>query len=154
MDKSLFDYNERPKQFGKKDFWKQVRRTINGEPVNEDQIDLITKQVSNVLNLKKDDKLLDLGCGNGALTVKFLQSVSKILGIDRSDYLIKIAKQNFENENLQFKCFELSSYINQNSIHNYNKCLMYGVSSFLEDEIIYSFQKKIITKKKLLFNVW
>ena len=85
MDKSLFDYNERPKQFGKKDFWKQVRRTINGEPVNEDQIDLITKQVSNVLNLKKDDKLLDLGCGNGALTVKFLQSVSKILGIDRSD---------------------------------------------------------------------
>ena len=42
MDKSLFDYNERPKQFGKKDFWKQVRRTINGEPVNEDQIDLHT----------------------------------------------------------------------------------------------------------------
>ena len=144
MDKSLFDYNERPKQFGKKDFWRQVRRTINGEPVKEDQIDLIIKQVRNMLDLKKSDKLLDLGCGNGALTVKFLPYVSKILGIDRSDYLIKIAKQNFEISNLKFECFELSNYTHRESIHNFNKCLLYGVSSFLEDEIIYSLSEKLL----------
>ena len=57
MDRSSYDYNERPKKFDENDFWRQVRRTINGEPVEEYQIDLIANQVVNLLSLKESDKL-------------------------------------------------------------------------------------------------
>ena len=60
MDKSSYDYDERPKRFDENDFWRQVRRTINGEPVEEYQINLITNQVVKLLNFKESDKLLDL----------------------------------------------------------------------------------------------
>ena len=31
------DYTERAKRFEKDDFWKQVRRTVNGKDVSDDQ---------------------------------------------------------------------------------------------------------------------
>ena len=71
MKDSEYDYTERPKLFDKNDFWRQVRRTINGKPVDETQINLIINQVCTILSLNKNDDLLDLGCGNGALTTRF-----------------------------------------------------------------------------------
>ena len=43
MKASEYDYTERPKLFDKNDFWRQVRRTIKGKPVDETQINLIVK---------------------------------------------------------------------------------------------------------------
>ena len=55
MKESEYDYRERPKLFSKNDFWRQVRRTINGKPVDETQIELIINQVCSVLNLNQND---------------------------------------------------------------------------------------------------
>lgn len=45
---------------------------------------------------------LDVGCGNGALTIKFYKYFNKTLGIDLSENGIKFA-QKFENEKIKFK---------------------------------------------------
>ena len=93
MRKSEFDYIERPKQFHEKDFWRQVRRTINGEPVPEEQIKMIEIQIRQLLKLCSSDHLLDIGCGNGALTNRLNIYVNTTKGIDHSNYLIDIAQK-------------------------------------------------------------
>ena len=111
MKKSEFDYLERPKQFDRDDFWRQVRRTINGVPVSEDQLEIIITQIVSSLDLQKTDDLLDIGCGNGALTVKLEPFVENILGVDYSDYLIGIAKEYFESSTLIFETLKIENLI-------------------------------------------
>lgn len=45
---------------------------------------------------------IDVGCGNGALTIKFYKYFKKSLGIDLSEEGIKFAKK-FENQNISFQ---------------------------------------------------
>ena len=156
MKASEYDYTIRPKLFDKDDFWRQVRRTINGKPVDETQINLIINQVCSILRLNQNDDLLDLGCGNGALTTRFTPYVSKIHGVDMSDYLIGIAKEYFCSSRLTFETNSISEIIDQNRLKSYNKCLLYGVSSFLEDDLIESLVFKFLQgsgKSILLGNV-
>ena len=136
MKDSEYDYTERPKLFDKNDFWRQVRRTINGKPVDETQINLIINQVCTILSLNKNDDLLDLGCGNGALTTRFSPYVSKIHGIDMSDYLIGVANEYFSTSKLTFESNTISAIIDQDRLKSYDKCLLYGVSSFLDDDLL------------------
>jgi len=58
-------------------------------------------QISNYL--KEGDWVLDLGCGNGRLATMFVNLPVNYLGIDQSNELIKIAKQQFANQdNIKF----------------------------------------------------
>ena len=79
-----------------KDFWGQVGRSIRGKSVDETQITLLVDAVVNGLRLAEADVLLDLCCGNGALTDRLFERCQGGVGVDFSDYLIAIAKQNFE----------------------------------------------------------
>src|SRR5579863_3993990 len=49
-------------------YWQQVRRTVNGKPISETQIMLIVKAITIGLSLNTADIVLDLACGNGALS--------------------------------------------------------------------------------------
>lgn len=91
-----YDYLERPKTCASDDFWGQVRRTVNGEAVSQEQIDMILSMVRHGLCLQPDDVLLDICCGNGRLGFEFFDEVSAYHGIDISPVLIEIAKENFE----------------------------------------------------------
>lgn len=93
---SDYDHKEFPKTVDSKDFWGQVKRTINGQPVTQEQIELIIRSVSKGLLFDKTDTLLDIGCGNGALSVLFFDKVKRFVGIDFSEFLISVAKENFE----------------------------------------------------------
>ena len=48
------------------------------------------------LCLGKEDALLDIGCGIGALSHYFFQDCGQLLGIDFSKYHISVAKTKFE----------------------------------------------------------
>jgi|MDTC01.2.fsa_nt_gb SAM-dependent methyltransferase len=135
MDKSKYDYEERAKKLEKNDYWGQVRRTVNGKAVGKDQIDLIYNQIKNNLQMKRDDNLIDIGCGNGILTNMFKEDVNTIFGIDRSKFLISVAKEKFQSQNIKYLCGEVPLVLEQIDFNNgFNKVLVYGVFSFFDNK--------------------
>ena len=126
------DYDSYAKQFGRTDYWKQVKRTVNGIPVSDDDIQLIVKRLSNKLDLKESDYLLDLACGNGALSQFLFNSIYKFHGVDQSSYLIDIAKSDFEKKDLfTFCCSDVMDYISSEiEPEKYTKVLCYGSFSY------------------------
>jgi SAM-dependent methyltransferase len=136
MSISEYDYTERPKQFERNDFWRQVRRTINGKPVDESQIQLIVVQIVSLLRLAPVDKLLDIGCGNGALSARLEAHIGELLGVDLSEYLVKVAIEHFSKPQMRFEQRRLEDIIGHPDFRKFNKGLLYGVSSFLDDVTI------------------
>lgn len=91
------DYEEYPKTLARDDFWGQVRRTMYGQRITEDDVAVTVDAIKDGLRLSSDDALLDLPCGNGALTARLFSSCGSVLGVDRSSYLIEIAREYFED---------------------------------------------------------
>jgi cyclopropane fatty-acyl-phospholipid synthase-like methyltransferase len=135
-NKSVYDYSERAKSCEPDDFWGQVRRTINGKPVPQEQIDLIVDAIDDGLNLQPDDVLLDIGCGNGALTRYFFEKCSASVGVDRSSYLTDIANKNFSvTGKHEFIFSDAVDYVsNAPDPERFTKVLCYGVFSFFSEE--------------------
>ncbi len=61
------------------------------------------------LNLKGNENILDLGCGNGLLTAKLARLVpnGNVIGVDASEGMIEVAKEK-EGNNLKFKLMDLN----------------------------------------------
>ena len=76
----------------------------------------IEHDLSKILNNPNYKSLnhLDVGCGNGALTIKFYKYFNKTLGIDLSEEGIKFAKK-FENEKIKFEHESIENLINNNN---------------------------------------
>jgi SAM-dependent methyltransferase len=97
MGQAWYDYVERPKQCAPDDFWDQVRRTVNGKPLPQEQLDLIFSMIRQALRFQPDDALLDLCCGNGRLGFEFFDEVREYLGVDMSPTLIEVGQKNFQS---------------------------------------------------------
>lgn len=96
LPKNLYDCLEYPKTCAPDDFWGQIRRTINGKPIPQEQIELIFSMIHEALHLQQSDVLLDIACGNGRLGYEFFNQIDEYLGVDLSPCLIEIAQKNFE----------------------------------------------------------
>lgn len=123
-----FDHDAYAKLRAPDDFWGQVRRTVNGVPVSADQINMIVNSIRSELDLKMDDTLLDIACGNGALSHLLFDSCSKYFGVDLSEYLISVAKGNFEAlPNYQFMQKGAAEYVRSEALpEKFSKVLCYG----------------------------
>jgi SAM-dependent methyltransferase len=77
------------------DFQSQVMRTPHGKPVGEEQVALIVAGIKRNLELEPNDVLLDLCCGNGAITDRIFASCQGGVGVDFTPYLIEVAQKNF-----------------------------------------------------------
>jgi 2-polyprenyl-3-methyl-5-hydroxy-6-metoxy-1,4-benzoquinol methylase len=55
-----------------------------------------------VENISKNDIVLDIGCGNGALTYDVAKKAKEVVGIDAEEKSIKFANKNYKRENLKF----------------------------------------------------
>ena len=53
-----------------------------------------------------------------------------------SDYLIGVANEYFSTSKLTFESNTISAIIDQDRLKSYDKCLLYGVSSFLDDDLL------------------
>jgi len=129
---SEYDYTVRAESCAKDDLWGQVRRTINGVAVPQEQIDMIVRAINKNLNFQPDDVLLDIGCGNAALTRYFFSRCDGAVGVDRSSYLIEVAKKNFESlPDFAFIHADAVEFIcNTQEYERFTKVLCYGVFSF------------------------
>jgi SAM-dependent methyltransferase len=90
-----WDYQEYPKTLPRDDFWGQVRRTIMGRRISEEEVGLLVDHIREQLRLRPGDILLDIGCGNGALAAKLFDDCAGYAGVDLSPYLIEVAQEFF-----------------------------------------------------------
>ena len=89
-------YEQYPKTLARDDFWGQVRRTVMGRRITEEEVSSLVDHLRELLELRPRDVLLDLGCGNGALSARLFDGCAGYAGVDLSTYLIEIAKAYFE----------------------------------------------------------
>ena len=66
----------------------------------------IIKKIVDVASVTKKDIVLEIGPGNGALTKELLDSVKKVIAVEKDGELIKKLKQTFEKE-IKEKTLEL-----------------------------------------------
>jgi len=135
MNKERFSfYKEHPKNCSPDDFWGQVKRTVNGTPVSQEQIDMIVNAVTNGLELKSNDVLLDLCCGNGALSTLLINSCSGGVGVDFSEYLISIANTYFANPDSQIYLFQdaLDFCKSPTTPYKFTKMVCYGSFPYVD----------------------
>ena len=127
------DYQEYPKTLPPDDYWGQVRRTVNGERVSEDQITMIVDAIKSGLEMTPDDVLLDLACGNGALTSRLFDCFASGLGVDSSEYLIEVASKNFKKNGFNYLVDSVEGFFGSTEENtNFTKVLCYGSFSFFD----------------------
>ncbi len=128
------DYDQHARTRPRDDLWGQVRRTVRGRPVPDAQIDMIVAAIHRQLRLETDDVLLDLACGNGALSHRLHPHCAASLGVDVSDYLIGIAAERFASAQHQFCIADAADYAEQEpQPGRFTKALCYGSLAYLED---------------------
>ena len=129
-----WDYKEYPKTLAPDDLWGQVRRTVYGKPVSEDQIKMMVDAIIGGLELRPADVLLDIGCGNAALTARLFPFCDQCVGVDFSEYLISVANANFSSSRHLFIYQDALEYLTRESAPlRFDKVLCFAVFSYLSD---------------------
>jgi SAM-dependent methyltransferase len=109
-------------------YWQQVRRTIHGTSVSEAQIGLIVNAITGGLSLTRRDVVLDLACGNGALSSHLFDRCAGLLGIDISPYLIEVGQRVFARlPNYRFEMADVVSFLRDERYPSaFTKVLIYA----------------------------
>ncbi len=129
------NYDAHPRSRPRTDFWGQVRRTVHGRPVSDKQIDLIIAAVAATLELGPDDTLLDLACGDGALSDRLFQYCAGGVGVDVSEYLIGVAQEYFATPSRQYVRADAADWVEaEANPGRFTKAVCYGSFSYLSDD--------------------
>ncbi|MDA8224862.1 MAG: class I SAM-dependent methyltransferase [Betaproteobacteria bacterium] len=98
---------------------------------------MILQAIRNGLQLQTEDVLLELACGNGALTVQLFDSCHGYLGIDISEYLISVAQQNFERPpDYVFAVQDGGTYVHQEAHpERFTHALCYAAFQYFPDPV-------------------
>ena len=129
-----WDYKEYPKTLSKDDLWGQVRRTVYGRPVPEAQIQMMVDAIRAGLHLTPATTLLDIGCGNAALTARLFPHCGQIVGVDSSEFLITVANELFGGFGHEFVCMEAGQYVlEEKAPLRFSAALCFGVFAYLSD---------------------
>lgn len=117
-------------------FWAQVKRTVHGKPVSEEQIDWIVGEITRQLALVPTDVVLDLACGNGALSHRFVDRCAALVGVDISEYLIEVANRYFaEPPRVTFAAEGAAQYVAAvTEPQRFTKVLCYGSFAYFSEE--------------------
>lgn len=133
---NFYFYKEHPKTCAPDDFWGQVARTVNGKPVSEEQIQLIVDAIVDGLQICETDTLLDLCCGNGALSDRIFARCRGGLGVDFSEPLIAVAVQYFQAAPQRvYRLDDVEAFLQSaDDTTRFTKALCYGSFQYLPKE--------------------
>jgi len=121
-DKELF--NKIANHYAEKDFYPVSRE------VRKFQIDSLMELIDPVLLEKKFDKVIEIGCGNGANSVYLSNYYNRYYGMDFSEELIKIANHSYGNKKTDFFCCDIKD-LDKNK--KYDLIICVGVLHHLPD---------------------
>lgn len=133
---AVFDHDAYARTRAPDDFWGQIRRTVAGKPVDESQIETIVAAIRTGLEFKPNDVLLDLACGNGALSQRLYPDCAALLGVDLSPYMIDIANQYFADAPARrFIAQDAVEYVGAEAApQSFTKVLCYGSFAYLSQD--------------------
>ena len=131
-------------------------RTVNGKPVDEDQNVMIVDAVKSGLDLKQDDVLLDLCCGNGALTDRFFRLCRGGVGVDFSEALIEVARRNFQMlPDRSYELLDVEDFVcNYSENHNFTKGMCYGSFMYLPEKKAKTVLKSLYSRFKSVDHIY
>jgi predicted TPR repeat methyltransferase len=141
-------FNENAVKF-KTSLLKQVDMTVNGNEVNPEQIELRINAIKQNLSLRESDILLDICCGNGLITERLSDSVKLIYGVDFSEGLIEIAKNNQKATNLKYEVGDITK-INLQNYDSITKINVYAGLQYISLKELQDLLKKIKSYPKPL----
>lgn len=95
-------WNEYPLTLDEADFLRQVCHTIDGRPYTPSQFDTMVDAIRQGFQLDPTSSLLDVCCGNGAVTAKLAIHCRQAVGIDFSVPLIEVARKFHGANNTRF----------------------------------------------------
>ncbi len=129
-----FIHKEFPRKFARDDFWAQIKRTVNGQPVSEHEIILIVDQIKRQMRFSPASHLLDIGCGNGALAARLFPHIAKYTGVDFSAYLLGIAREYFKpNAAIDYIERDAKSFVASYApTETIDRVLVYGCMSYFK----------------------
>jgi len=81
--------------------WDSASSDYRKSPIPDWETDDFLKLVNDSMEISKDMKALDIGCGAGLYTIAFAGKVNKVVGIDFSPSMIRIAKEKTKDNNSQ-----------------------------------------------------
>lgn len=96
------------------------------------------------INITKESKVLDLGCGNGRWADILVKRCAKYVGVDFSEGFIRAAQKRIKNENVKFICLPAQDYLID---EQYDSILAIGLITYMNDEEI---KKLSVNCKKML----
>jgi cyclopropane fatty-acyl-phospholipid synthase-like methyltransferase len=116
------------------DLWGQTGAAHRNNP-GDDSAETLIETLVGQLQLQPSDVLLDLGCGNGALTNLIFDHCSGGVGIDYTEALIETAKVRFETPSrLYFNRDMLSGVSELLDPGCFTKAMSYGAFQYLWPE--------------------
>jgi SAM-dependent methyltransferase len=127
------DYDTHARTRPRDDFWGQVRRTVHGQPVTEAQVGMIVGAAADLLALQAGDRLLDLACGNGALSRPLFDQCAGGVGVDVSEYLIGVAREHFAGPSHSYVVADAADHAEAADPTGVTKVLCYGSFSYFTD---------------------
>lgn len=138
-------YEDHAKRCAPEDFWGQVKRTIGGKPVDAAQIELIIDAIHGGLALAQSDILLDLCCGNGALTDMVFNRCAGGTGVDVSPHLVDIANKYFARPPERiYRLDEVVAFASEApDASRFTKALCYGSFKYFSDETAHQLLKML-----------
>jgi SAM-dependent methyltransferase len=119
-------YDHRARTGDPRDFLRQVGNTERGQSISDAQFQSLLADLRTRLDLRPDDVLLDLCCGNGVFTRHLAGDVRRAVGLDFSKELIAIAGQHNRAENLAYHVQNVKDLGWRWNGEKFNKVLMNG----------------------------
>ena len=98
------------------EFWNKGigQKWVKEDDAINERFTILTNEFFSRANIKKNDKVLDIGCGGGITSFEASKLAGKdgyVLGADISKILLNLAKKNFSNiKNLEFKYCDVQNY--------------------------------------------
>lgn len=80
----------------------QVGKTVCGNPISDESVNIIVETIKTRLDLSKEDVVMDIGCGNGLLTNKISDFVKHVIGVEKNKDLFEVAIKNNSNNNISY----------------------------------------------------
>jgi hypothetical protein len=146
--KSKLLYDVHARKLGAEDLQRQVRRTIRGKPIGQDQVDMIVTAIELGLDLRSDSYLLELACGNAALSQYLLNRCAGYVGVDISECLIDVARARFGNRPLtRFVCDDVCDFLlREDQPEVFTRVLCYAAFQYFTDDMIVDLLKTLNTR--------